>query len=30
LEADARRPTRDRRTALQLFGELKTAGVGAD
>ena len=25
LEADARRPTRDRRTALKLFGELKTA-----
>lgn len=26
LEIDARRPKRDRRTALKLFGELKTAG----
>jgi transposase len=30
LEADARRPTRDRRTALKLFGELKTAGFVGD
>ena len=30
LEADARRPTRDRRTALKLFGELKTAGFAGD
>ena len=26
LETDARRPKRDRRTALKLFGELQTAG----
>jgi len=30
LETDARRPTRDRRTALKLFGELKAAGFAGD
>ena len=30
LEMDARRPTRDRRTALKLFGELKAAGFDGD
>jgi transposase len=30
LEIDARRPKRDRRTALKLFGELKAAGFEGD
>mgnify|MGYP000907808675 FL=1 len=30
LETDARRPKRDRRTALKLFGELKAAGFAGD
>ena len=30
LETDARRPKRDRRTALKLFGELKVAGFDGD
>ena len=30
LETDARRPKRDRRTALKLFGELKAAGFDGD
>ncbi len=30
LETDARRPKRDRRTALKLFAELKGAGFGGD
>ena len=30
LEIDARRPKRDRRTALKLFGELKSAGFDGD
>lgn len=30
LETDARRPKRDRRTALKLFGELQTAGFDGD
>ncbi len=30
LEADARRPTRDRRTALKLYGELRAAGFAGD
>jgi hypothetical protein len=30
LEADRRRPQRDRRTALKLFGEIKTAGFAGD
>ena len=30
LEIDARRPKRDRRTALKLFGELKVAGFQGD
>ena len=30
LEVDARRPKRDRRTALRLFAELKTAGFDGD
>jgi len=30
LEADARRPSRDRRTALKLFDEIKAAGFAGD
>src|ERR1700691_2051141 len=30
LEVDARRPKRDRRTALKLFGELQAAGFDGD
>src|SRR5271157_501683 len=30
LETDARRPKRDRRTALKLFGELKSVGFDGD
>ncbi len=30
VESDARRPQRDRRTALKLFAELKGAGFGGD
>ena len=30
LEADARRPMRDRRTALKLFGEIRAAGFAGD
>jgi transposase len=30
LETDARRPQRDRRTALKLFGEIKVAGFAGD
>jgi transposase len=30
LEVDARRPKRDRRTALKLFGELQSAGFAGD
>ncbi len=30
LEADARRPKRDRRSALKLFGEIQTAGFSGD